>query len=455
MADLLEIAERLWNGEGSTDVGGHHPVTQDLGLAEVADRTAFSASFGNICAFATDDGLLLVDTGNQVMAAGNHERIRGLERRAPRHRRLHPRAHRPRLRHGALRGGGAGERLGAAARRRPRARAAALRALRAHRWVQRRDQPAAVPVRPPVLAHRLPPPRRGVPRPPHPRRWAARPGSSTTTRARPTTPPGCGTPAARCSAPATSSSGPAPTAATRRRCSATRASGRSASARWPTSVPRCCCPVTASRSSAPTASEQACTDAAELLESPRRADAGPDERGRPPRRHRRHGQGPRPPAREALPAAGVRRARVRRPQPVAPLRRLVRRQPRPPQAADRRRHRRRDGVPRRRGDEARRAGVRAGRRPATSAWPVTSPSWPRRPRPTTPACTRCAPRSSAAAPPRSAARCPRASSAGPSARARRRPAARAASDVRSRAGCRGRTRSGPWAPPSPPGDRGR
>ncbi len=77
MADLLEIAERLWNGEGSTDVGGHHPVTQDLGLAEVADRTAFSASFGNICAFATDDGLLLVDTGNQVMAAGNHERIRG------------------------------------------------------------------------------------------------------------------------------------------------------------------------------------------------------------------------------------------------------------------------------------------------------------------------------------------------------------------------------------------
>ena len=41
MADLLDIAERLWNGEGSTDVGGHHPVTQDLGLAEVADRTAF------------------------------------------------------------------------------------------------------------------------------------------------------------------------------------------------------------------------------------------------------------------------------------------------------------------------------------------------------------------------------------------------------------------------------
>jgi len=76
MADLLEIAEQLWNGEGSTDAGHHHPVTQDLGLAEVAPRTGFNAAFGNICAFDTDDGLLLVDTGNQVFATVNHERIR-------------------------------------------------------------------------------------------------------------------------------------------------------------------------------------------------------------------------------------------------------------------------------------------------------------------------------------------------------------------------------------------
>jgi alkyl sulfatase BDS1-like metallo-beta-lactamase superfamily hydrolase len=77
MADLLEIAERLWQGEASTDLSSHHPVTQDLGLAEVADRTAFNVAFGNISAFATDEGLLLVDTGNQVFAATNHERIRG------------------------------------------------------------------------------------------------------------------------------------------------------------------------------------------------------------------------------------------------------------------------------------------------------------------------------------------------------------------------------------------
>jgi alkyl sulfatase BDS1-like metallo-beta-lactamase superfamily hydrolase len=77
MADLLEIAERLWQGEASTDLGSHHPVTQDLGLAEVADRTAFNAAFGNVSAFVTDGGLLLVDTGNQVFAATNHERLRG------------------------------------------------------------------------------------------------------------------------------------------------------------------------------------------------------------------------------------------------------------------------------------------------------------------------------------------------------------------------------------------
>ena len=76
MADLLETAERLWHGEASTDIGHHHPVTTDLGLAEVAPRTAFNAAFGNVSAFATDEGLLLVDTGNEVFAKVNHERLR-------------------------------------------------------------------------------------------------------------------------------------------------------------------------------------------------------------------------------------------------------------------------------------------------------------------------------------------------------------------------------------------
>lgn len=76
MAELMELAERLWQGEASTAPEAHHPVTQDLGLAEVAPRTAFNAAFGNISAFDTDDGLLLVDTGNEVFAATNHERLR-------------------------------------------------------------------------------------------------------------------------------------------------------------------------------------------------------------------------------------------------------------------------------------------------------------------------------------------------------------------------------------------
>ena len=78
MTDLLELAERLWNGEASTDL--RHPVVQDLGLAEVAPRTAFNGAFGNVSAFATDDGLLLVDTGTELFAAANHERVRGWNR---------------------------------------------------------------------------------------------------------------------------------------------------------------------------------------------------------------------------------------------------------------------------------------------------------------------------------------------------------------------------------------
>src|SRR3546814_5613883 len=68
MADMLEAAERLWHGGASTEVGQSHPVTHDLGLAEVADRTAFNAAFGNIAAFDTDEGLLLIDTGNEIFA---------------------------------------------------------------------------------------------------------------------------------------------------------------------------------------------------------------------------------------------------------------------------------------------------------------------------------------------------------------------------------------------------
>jgi alkyl sulfatase BDS1-like metallo-beta-lactamase superfamily hydrolase len=73
--DVLALAERLWNGEAST--ADHHPVTSVAALAEVADRTAFVAAFGNVSVFDTDEGLVMVDSGNAFLARRLHEQIRG------------------------------------------------------------------------------------------------------------------------------------------------------------------------------------------------------------------------------------------------------------------------------------------------------------------------------------------------------------------------------------------
>ncbi len=76
MADsVLDLTDRLWSGEVS--VAQVHPVGGHRGLDEVADGIGFIASFGNVSAFATDDALVLVDTGNQVLAGANHEAVRG------------------------------------------------------------------------------------------------------------------------------------------------------------------------------------------------------------------------------------------------------------------------------------------------------------------------------------------------------------------------------------------
>jgi alkyl sulfatase BDS1-like metallo-beta-lactamase superfamily hydrolase len=75
MADsVLDLTDRLWSGEVS--VGEVHPVGGHRGLDEVAPGIGFIASFGNVSAFAVDDGLVLVDTGNQVLAGANHQAVR-------------------------------------------------------------------------------------------------------------------------------------------------------------------------------------------------------------------------------------------------------------------------------------------------------------------------------------------------------------------------------------------
>jgi alkyl sulfatase BDS1-like metallo-beta-lactamase superfamily hydrolase len=64
--NLLEVADRLWRGE--IDIADHHPFRIGAEAAEVGDGTLFVSSFGNVSALATDDGLLLVDTGSQALA---------------------------------------------------------------------------------------------------------------------------------------------------------------------------------------------------------------------------------------------------------------------------------------------------------------------------------------------------------------------------------------------------
>jgi alkyl sulfatase BDS1-like metallo-beta-lactamase superfamily hydrolase len=71
----LELADALWRGEARIE--DHHPVGYLGELAEVAEGVAFVPSFANVVAFATGDGLLLVDTGSAMLAQHIHEQVRG------------------------------------------------------------------------------------------------------------------------------------------------------------------------------------------------------------------------------------------------------------------------------------------------------------------------------------------------------------------------------------------
>jgi glyoxylase-like metal-dependent hydrolase (beta-lactamase superfamily II) len=72
--DILDLADRLWRGEVTTSE--YHPVGHQGGLAEICDGVAFVPSFANVSAFATLDGLVLVDTGSSFVAAAVHEALR-------------------------------------------------------------------------------------------------------------------------------------------------------------------------------------------------------------------------------------------------------------------------------------------------------------------------------------------------------------------------------------------
>ncbi len=72
--DVLAVADRLWNGEITTST--FHPVDHIGGFVEITDGVGFCPSFANVSSFATEDGLVLVDTGSAPLAKVVHDDIR-------------------------------------------------------------------------------------------------------------------------------------------------------------------------------------------------------------------------------------------------------------------------------------------------------------------------------------------------------------------------------------------
>ncbi len=71
MTDVLALAEQVWRGEGD-----YHPFRGAGHWAEVADGIAFVHGFSNVNGIATDDGLVLVDTGMYLLADIMHDAVR-------------------------------------------------------------------------------------------------------------------------------------------------------------------------------------------------------------------------------------------------------------------------------------------------------------------------------------------------------------------------------------------
>jgi alkyl sulfatase BDS1-like metallo-beta-lactamase superfamily hydrolase len=71
---ILDVAEDLWTGARSIE--DTHPFSLLGPAEEVADGVAFVPSFANVAGFATEEGLVLVDTGSAPLAAHVHSTLR-------------------------------------------------------------------------------------------------------------------------------------------------------------------------------------------------------------------------------------------------------------------------------------------------------------------------------------------------------------------------------------------
>jgi alkyl sulfatase BDS1-like metallo-beta-lactamase superfamily hydrolase len=87
---LLELSGRLLRGEASTV--DHHPFSTSNEIEEVAPGVAFVDSFANVTVVATDDGLVLVDTGSVFAAGPVHRAVRSWSS-APAHSAVYTHGH--------------------------------------------------------------------------------------------------------------------------------------------------------------------------------------------------------------------------------------------------------------------------------------------------------------------------------------------------------------------------
>jgi alkyl sulfatase BDS1-like metallo-beta-lactamase superfamily hydrolase len=72
--DIIELADRLWRGEDPTQKT--NPLGQIGHVAEITDGVAFLPNFGNCTVIATDDGLVMVDTGSIMTAEHVYREVR-------------------------------------------------------------------------------------------------------------------------------------------------------------------------------------------------------------------------------------------------------------------------------------------------------------------------------------------------------------------------------------------
>jgi alkyl sulfatase BDS1-like metallo-beta-lactamase superfamily hydrolase len=72
--DALAMADQLWRGE--RDIRSYHPITNVGEVVEPRAGVAFVPSFANVSAFGTAEGLLLVDTGSQMLGASAQAELR-------------------------------------------------------------------------------------------------------------------------------------------------------------------------------------------------------------------------------------------------------------------------------------------------------------------------------------------------------------------------------------------